>query len=347
MIVALPVLQLLILPWAATFEQKNITLSVVDNDHSSFSRRLTEKVTSSGFFQLTDYSVSYDQALRSVEANRANLILEIPGHFENDLVREDQSQLMLSVNAVNGQVAGLGTAYITQIIQDFNLEIIEEAGYPNASLSKINVIPQFKYNPEMNYRNYMVPGIIVLLVTLMGGMLAALNIVREKEIGTIEQINVSPIPKAVFILGKLVPFWIMGLLILSLGLLVAWVIYGLSPVGDLGVIYLFSFFYILVFSGFGLLISTYSDSQQQAMFVAFFFLIIFFLLSGLFTPVSSMPGWAQKITLLNPVRYFVDVMRLVYMKGSGLADIIPQILSVTVFAVIFNMWAILNYKKTS
>ena len=347
MIVALPIIQLLILPWAATFEQKNIALSVIDNDRSGFSRRLTDKITSSGYFLLTDYSDSYEQAMKSVESNRADLILEIPRNFENTLIREQQAGLMLSVNAVNGQKAGLGAAYIGRIIQDFNTEIITDSGMQPAASGTIRVEPQYKYNVNMNYRNYMVPGILVMLVTLIGGMLAAINIVREKEVGTIEQINVSPVPKAVFILGKLIPFWVMGLVILTLGLSAAWLVYGLSPVGNISVIYIFAFFYLLAFSGFGLLLSTYSDTQQQAMFAAFFFMIIFFLMSGLFTPVSSMPQWAQNVTLFNPVRYFVEVMRLVYMKGSGLTDIVPQLLAVTGFAVIFNAWAILNYKKTS
>ena len=347
MIVALPLIQLLILPWAATFEQKNIALSIVDNDRSGISRRLADKITSSGYFLLTNYSDSYDRAMKSVEDNRADLILEVPGNFENTLIREGQAALMLSVNAVNGQKAGLGSAYIAQIIRDFNTEIVEENASPASVSGIIRVEPQYKYNVKMNYRNYMVPGILVMLVTLIGGMLAALNIVREKEIGTIEQINVSPIPKAIFILGKLIPFWLMGFVILTLGLLVAWLVYGLFPIGNILVIYLFAFFYLLAFSGLGLLISTYSDTQQQAMFVAFFFMIIFFLLSGLFTPVSSMPAWAQTITLLNPVRYFVEVMRLVYMKGSGLTDIVSQLSAVAFFAVVFNTWAIANYKKTS
>ncbi len=347
LIVALPIIQLLILPWAATFEQRNISLSVIDNDHSSYSQKLIEKAISSGYFRLTDYSSSYLQALKSIEKNESDLILEIPHNFENNLIREQSTDLMLSVNAVNGQKAGLGSAYISQIISDFNKDVIQQQTNQTTTQNTINIKPYYRYNTQMSYRNFMVPGIIVMLVTLIGGMLSALNIVKEKEIGTIEQINVTPIPKAVFILGKLMPFWVMGLCILTAGLFVAWVIYGLLPVGHLINIYIFAFFYLLAFSGIGLLISTYSETQQQAMFVAFFFLIIFFLLSGLFTPISSMPGWAQVVTRFNPVRYFVEVMRLVYMKGSGFIDIMPQLLHIIAFAAFFNTWAIFNYKKTS
>ena len=347
LIVALPVLQLLILPWAATFEQKNILLSVVDNDRSAYSTRLIEKITSSGYFRLTDYSDSYEKALLAVEQNKADLILEIPGRFETALIRENQTRLMLSVNAVNGQKAGLGAAYMGQIILDFNKNIVLEKAPVLSMINTINIAPYFKYNVEMNYRNYMVPGILVMLLTLIGGVLSAMNIVKEKEIGTIEQINVTPIPKTIFMLGKLIPFMVIGYIILSIGLFVAWLVYGIFPSGNILTLYLFAFFYLLAFLGAGLLISTYSNTQQQAMFLAFFFLIIFFLLSGLFTPVSSMPQWAQVITRINPVRYFVEVMRLVYLKGSGLRDILPQLCTMIGFAVTLNSLAILSYRKRS
>ena len=347
MMIAIPIIQLLILPWAATFEQKNISLAVMDNDHSTLSTRLTDKIISSGFFRLTDYTQSYNEALSSVERNQADLILEIPAGFENKLQREQTSNLMISVNAVNGQKAGLGSAYIGQIIADFNQQIIMEQGVQLQLVNRIETQPYFKYNKEMNYRNFMVPGILVLLLTLVGGVISAMNIVKEKEIGTIEQINVSPIPRIIFILSKLIPFLLIGLIILTLGLSVAWLIYGIFPAGSLLTLYTFAFFYLLAFLGAGLVVSTYSNTQQQAMFLAFFFMIIFFLMSGLFTPISSMPEWAQAITLFNPVRYFVEVMRLVYMKGSSLNDILSQLYCIIGFAVAFNAWAVLNYKKTS
>lgn len=342
MIILMPVIQLLILPWATTFEQRNISLSVADNDKSSYSRNLIQKVISSGYFQLTDYSESYDKALVSIEQNNADLILEIPNNFEKDYVNEQPPTVMLSINAVNGQKAGLGLSYITQIINDYNSEISNAA-----QIGGISVKPYYRYNTTMNYHNFMVPGILVILVTLMGGMLSSMNIVREKEVGTIEQINVTPIPKYIFILGKLIPFWIIGQVLLTIGMFIAWLVYGLIPVGNALNIYIFSFFYLLAFTGFGLMISNFASSQQQAMFMIFFFLIIFILLSGLFTPISSMPEWAQAVTIFNPLRYFIEVVRMVYMKGSGFMDIVPQLLKILGFVVVFNILAILSYRKTS
>lgn len=348
MMMMMPIIQLLILPWAATFEQKNVYLSLVDNDHSTMSTQLREKIVSSGYFRLTNYAASYSEALQSVERNESDLILEIPSDFESRLMREQTTGLMLSVNAVNGQKAGLGASYLGQIIVDFNRQVTTMLPTPQGqAVGQIQLVPSFKYNQEMNYRNYMVPGILVMLLTLIGTMISGLNIVREKEIGTIEQINVTPVSKSSFILSKLIPFWLIGFVILSLGLVIARLVYGLFPLGSIGTIYLFAFFYLVAVTGLGLLISTYSNTQQQAMLVTFFFIMIFFMLSGLFTPISSMPVWAQNITRLNPVRYFVEVMRLVYMKGSHLNDIFPQLLHIIGFGLIFNTWAILNYKKTS
>jgi ABC-2 type transport system permease protein len=192
-----------------------------------------------------------------------------------------------------------------------------------------------------------VPGILVVLVTMVGSFLASLNIVREKEIGTIEQINVTPVKKYHFILGKLIPFWILGLLILTIGLTIARVAYGIMPLGSFVVIYVFAAVYLLAVLGLGLLLSTYTSNQQQAMLLSFFLMMVFILLSGLYTSIDSMPAWAQVITKFNPVTYFIDVMRMVVLKGSGFKDISPHIFTVLGFAAVLNTWAVINYKKRS
>jgi ABC-2 type transport system permease protein len=193
----------------------------------------------------------------------------------------------------------------------------------------------------------MVPGILVILLTMVGTNLAAINIVKEKEIGTIEQINVTPIKKYHFILGKLIPFWIMGLVVLTIGLIIARVAYGIIPTGSFLTIYVFAAIYLLAVLGLGLLISTYSVNQQQAMLLSFFLMMIFILLGGLYTSIDSMPEWAKWITRFNPVSYFIEVMRMVVLKGSSLADIKYQLLAMGGFAVVFNGWAIISYHKRS
>jgi ABC-2 type transport system permease protein len=202
--------------------------------------------------------------------------------------------------------------------------------------SKIETTFSNWYNVHMNYRQFMVPGILVILLTMVGAILSALNIVREKEIGTIEQINVSPIRKHHFILGKLIPFWLMGQFVLTLGLLVARLVYGIVPSGNFGLIYLFSSVYLLAILGLGLLISSYVQTQQQAMLISFFIMMVSILLGGLYTSIESMPVWAQYITKVNPVSYFIEVMRMVILKGSGLRDISRHLLIMLGFAVVLN-----------
>jgi ABC-2 type transport system permease protein len=343
----MPAIQLLILPWAADYEVKNINLAVVDNDHSDYAQKLILKITASKYFKLDKYTASYKDAMHEIENNNADIILEIPASFEKDLVKESSSNLFMAANAINGAKAGLGASYLQTIIQNFNNDIRTQwIQLPRFNTeTNIDITYSNWFNPLMNYKFFMVPGILVLLVTMVGSFLAAMNIVKEKEIGTIEQINVTPIKKYHFILGKLIPFWVLGLMILTIGLLISYLAYGIIPAGSFFTIYIFAACYLLAVLGLGLLISTYSSTQQQAMLFSFFLIMIFVLLSGLYTPISSMPVWAQWITKFNPVSYFIEVMRMVVLKGSSIADISRNIFIVLGFAVVLNIWAVLSYRK--
>jgi ABC-2 type transport system permease protein len=343
----MPVIQLIILPWAADYEVKDIQLSVIDHDHSSYSRQLISKVTASGYFQLQAYDNSFNEALHDIEKDKSDIILEIPPSFEKNLIKEDESTLFIAINAINGVKANLGGAYLRRIIQDYNQEVrLKWIQLPkfNPELN-IEVTSSNWFNPLMNYKYFMVPGILVILVTMVGSFLASLNIVKEKEIGTIEQINVTPVKKYQFILGKLIPFWVLGLIVLSIGMLIARVAYGIIPAGSLFTIYVFAAVYLLAVLGLGLLVSTFTSNQQQAMLISFFMMMVFILLGGLYTSIDSMPGWAKAITKINPVSYFIDVMRMVVLKGSSIADIKSHLLTVFGFAVFLNSWAVINYRK--
>lgn len=343
----MPLVQLIVLPLAADYEMKNISLSVVDHDHSSYSRQLVQKITASGYFRLNDYSPSFQASMLQVEKDRSDIILEIPVHFEKELVSQDEATLFIAANAINGVKAGLGSAYLQSIIRDYNGQVRTEwIQLPrfNPDL-EIAVTSSNWFNPLLNYKYFMVPGILVVLVTMVGAFLSSLNIVREKEIGTIEQINVTPVKKHHFILGKLIPFWILGLVVMSLGLLIARLVYHIVPAGSFLTIYVFASVYLLAVLGLGLLVSTYTSNQQQAMLISFFMMMVFILLGGLYTSIDSMPNWAQWITRFNPVSYFIEVMRMVILKGSRLADISKHLLIMVGFAVVLNGWAIANYRK--
>lgn len=347
LIFVMPVIQLIILPNAADYEIKNIQVHVVDHDHSSVSRRLIETIRASGYFRLVGYSNSARAAREDIEHDRADLFMEIPPGFEKNLIRQEAETILLGVNAINGVKGNLGGAYLNNLIRQFNGDVRMEWMVPGRldKPATISVTSANWYNPVMNYKFFMVPGILVLLLTMVGMNMTALNIVREKEIGTIEQINVSPLSRTNFILGKLIPFWILGLVVLTIGFIIVRGIYGIVPLGSFITIYVFAAVYLLVILGMGLLVSNYSATQQQAMLVSFFIMMIFVLLSGLYTSIESMPEWAKWITRVNPVSYFIDVMRRVVLKGAVLGDVRNELALVGGYALLINTWAILSYRK--
>jgi len=351
MMLVVPIMQLIILPLAANFEVKNINVAYVDHDHSSYSQKLKNKISSSGYFKMVGNPGSYKEGLEMIEYGTADLVLEIPSGFEKDLVRERSQKVNLSVDAINGTKASLGGASLVAVLADFNSNLDINIKLPNGSTvapdAKISVASTNWYNPRAEYKYYMVPGILVLLLTIIGGFITALNIVREKEIGTIEQINVTPIQKWQFILGKLIPFWIVGMIVFTVGLIVMYLIYGIFPKGSLLVLYLFAAVYLVALLGLGLLISTFADTQLQAMFIAFFFMMIFMLMSGFFTSTDSMPGWARTLSDFTPVTHFIKVVRLIVLKGSGFEDIKNELGYLAIFAIALNSFAIWNYRKTT
>jgi ABC-2 type transport system permease protein len=350
MMFVMPTIQLIIIPQAMDFDIKSINISVVDHDHSTYSSKLISKIGSSGYFKLISSDLSYQKALQHVEKEESDLVMEIPDGFERNLVREGAQKIGISVDAINGTKAFIGNAYLNSIIADFNegLEINQVNGGPaTGAQTRIDVTYTNWFNPLSEYKFYIVPGVLVILLTMIGGFITALNIVREKEAGTIEQINVTPIKKWEFILGKLIPFWIIGMIVFTIGLGVCWAIYGIVSVGNLGLLYLFAAIYMIALLGFGLLISTFSNSQVQAMFIAFFFMMIFILMSGLFTSVESMPAWARSISNATPITHFMKVVRMIMMKGSGITDLLTELGYIGAFAFLLNAWAIWNYRKTS
>lgn len=346
----LPLVQLIILSNAATFEIKNIKFGYIDHDHSVTSRALIEKFDASDYFTLLTPFSSNTGAIAALQNGDVDVILEIPPAFEKILHKEKQMSLGITINAIDGAAAAVKNIYINQIIQRFNKDIKVELLQPSDLKTQpvsISSIPLFWYNETLNYKTFMVPGILVLLVTMITLFLSGMNIVREKEIGTLEQINVTPIKKSQFIIGKLFPFWILGMTILSIGLLIAVLIFKTPIVGSIVLLYAFTSIYILAVLGIGLFISNFTDTQQQAMFIAWFFMVIFILMSGLFTPIESMPTWAQMLTEFNPIKYFVEVMRMVMLKGSSFIDIWPQFVKISIYAMAINVLAVWRYRKTT
>ena len=347
MMFVMPVVQLILFPFAADLDVRELKIVMVDNDHSSYSQQLVLKIASTDLFQIYAAPNSYKDALRYIGKNQADIILQIPQGFERGLTRENSSEVAIAADAVNIVKAGLGTSYLITIIQNFNQQIRLEWNQGVKMTAPVELEYSFWYNPFMKYRNYMVPAILVLLMTVLNGFISALNIVREKEEGTIEQINVTPLKKWQFVLGKMIPFWLIGIFVMSLGIAIMHFVYGIHIEGSLGTLYLFGMVYITGILGLGLLISTFAHTQQQSMFISFFFIMIFILLSGLFTNVESMPRWAFIFSDLLPITHFMHAVRAIVIKGSAFLDIWKDMVYIICFSIVINTLAVLNYRKTN
>ncbi|MEZ4883350.1 MAG: ABC transporter permease [Chitinophagales bacterium] len=350
LITVVPIVQLIVLSFAASNEVRDVQLAIVNHDQSAYSRQLIHKIEVSDRFILAAMPSSNKQADELMQSGLVDITLTIPPHFERDFYKNKSTELQLLINSINGQQATVGASYLSAIIQSFNGEIRQDA-VPQLLVQKRNPFSQIEivnsnwYNPDLDYKDFMVPGILGELVTILVMLLTAMNIVREREIGTIEQINVTPIKKWQFILGKMIPFLVIGLILLTVGLTAGKLIFDVPMRGNLGIVFLFCVLNLIAVLGIGLFISNLSDTQQQAMFITFFFVIIFILMCGLFTPIESMPKWAQYLTLPNPLAHFVNVMRSVLLKGSGFADVAHNFRAMAVLAVVFNVLAVASYRK--
>ncbi|MDR2383138.1 MAG: ABC transporter permease, partial [Prevotellaceae bacterium] len=257
LVIIFPCIVMFILPWAANLEIKNIDVAVVDNDHSKYSTQLVNTVLASRYFTLKNASSTYAQAMEIIKKGDVDIILEIPYGFESDFVRENVSKLLISVNTVNGTKGLIGCSYLSMVIKDFAEKLLDEKGVlltqsTTMNIPVIEVATKTLFNPHMEYKIFMVPALMVMLLTLISGFFPAVNIVTEKEKGTIEQLNVSPVRKIVFIFAKLIPYWIIGLVVLTVCFAIAYLMYGLIPAGSFLTLYLISLIYIFAVSGLGL-----------------------------------------------------------------------------------------------
>ena len=339
LIVMFPIIIMCVMPWVMNMEVKNIRVDVVDNDRSTISQRLVHNIETSRYFIFNGQKPSYRAALSEVERGQADVVLVVPPHYGRDMACDRNPQVLIAANAVNGTKGSMGSAYLSQIVT--------AQAMPSMTAMRNGATTLLLYNKNQNYKLFMIPALLAIVMMLMTGFLPTLNIVGEKEAGTIEQINVTSVSKWAFILAKLIPYWIIALFIISMCLLLAWLIYGLTPAGSVGYIYLLAMLLALFFSSFGLIVSNYSDTMQQAMFVMWFFVVCIMLLSGLFTPTRSMPDWAYLTTYVNPMHYFIDAVRTVFIRGGGLQDIGRQVTALLVIGTVMAVWSVASYKKNN
>ena len=323
LIIMFPIVIMCVMPWVMQMEVKNIVVDVVDIDHTLESQRVVQKIAASNYFIFGGQKSTYAEAMKDIEKGRADVILEIR-----------DGKYLIAANAVNGTKGSMGSAYLSQIVS---------APFSASSATSVLTL----YNKQQNYKLFMIPALFAIVMMLMTGFLPTLNIVGEKEAGTIEQINVTPVSKWSFILAKLIPYWLIALFVITVCLLLAWLVYGITPAGPVWLIYVLAMLLALFFSSFGLIVSNYSDTMQQAMFVMWFFVVSIMLLSGLFTPTRSMPQWAYLTTYINPMHYFIDAIRTVFIRGGGLHETAHQVLALAGIGTLMGCWAVQSYKKNS
>lgn len=346
LMLVLPIVQLIVLVNAATQDMKDNRLIVVDQDGTAMSQGLISKFSASPFFDVAEITTDLAPALERFRSERIDAVLVIPPATEKQLLKEGTANVQLIANAINSTRAQLTNSYTQALVMAYNANILVKQT-PMVAGARIDASWRYWFNPELNYKYYMLPGILVILVTIIGMFMAAINLVREKEMGTLEQMNVTPVKKYQFITAKLVPFWIIGMFELALGLVIGKLLYNIPIEGSLLVLFSFAGVYLVAMLGLGLLISTSAQTQQQVLFVSYFFLMVFIMMSGLFTAADNMPEWGQMFNRINPLYYFIEVMRRVLLKGSGFVDILPMFWGVLVIAAVALPLAIYNYRKTS
>jgi len=346
LIFVLPVVQLVVLVNAATMDMKNIRVTIVDNDISTQSQRLIQDLNASLFFNVGDLQATKKASLNLMKSNKTDVVIYIPNGFSKKIHQPNCAPLQIITDAIDIQRAQLAYGYISGIIQKLAMEWQTD---PSLLLQQRTIKSHTSYwfNPELNYKYFMLPGILVILVTIIGLFLSAINLVREKEIGTAEQMNVTPVKKYQFIIGKLMPFMVIGLIELSIGLLIGQILYGIPFNGNPLVLFSFTSLYLLVILSLGLVLSSQSETQQQVVFMSYFFMLIFILMSGVFTAVENMPQWALYINTINPMYYFMTVIRSVVLKGAGFIDLWPEFKAISIYAIVSVFLAIVSYRKTA
>jgi len=378
-LVVAPLVEFMIFPFCADYEIKVLNIAFIDNDRSQISKDIIHSFNSSDIFVSKGLLDNKEEADEMMKHDKIDLLVEIPSNFEDRLYNNEHTQIAVTANAINSVKAGIGTGYVQEIIggymQDFaalhtpanmqglmsssSMSMMQRKGdrkqmpampstliRPNTA-AKVNISNIYWYNEQMNYKNLIVPGILVILVTLIGCYVTALNLVREKEIGTIEQVNVTPIRKWQFLLGKMIPFWLLGMAEFGAGLIIMKFIFGISVQGSIPLLLGITAIYLFVMLGLGFFISSVSENQLQSMFIVLFLFIVFVLLSGVFTPTEGMPGWAHHINYLNPMSFYIEVIKKIILKGSAFESVMTETIVLSVMAVIINTGAVLSYREAS
>lgn len=342
-----PLVQLLILAFAITTDVKHIKMSVVDFDKSAISREIINAFSQTERFDIKDFTQDLHRIDNDMRSWKTQIALVIPAGFSKDMQRGAKPQIHISADGVDGNTAGIALGYAQAILVKYGLE----NNSPDVSLTRrislhiVNMVERMWYNLELDSQQFMVPGIVVVLLTIIPMMLSAMSLVKEKEIGTLEQLMVTPLRKHQLLLGKIIPFLILSYLELAIVMTVAILLFNIAMNGSYLLLASLSFLYLITTIGLGIFISTFTHTQQQAMFVAWFFMVFMIIMSGFFIPIDNMPGSLQAFTYLNPMRFFMAIIRDIFQKGSGLSYLSRDSAMMTFYGIIIITLAVFKFRK--
>jgi ABC-2 type transport system permease protein len=347
LLLVMPIIQLMVLANAATFEVKTAALWIVDQDRTSVSTGIVDALTAADRFRVVGRSSTTAAGDAALLDGAAAVVLVIPEDFTRGLARDGRGQIQLLFDAVNGSQAGALQGYAAQILSRHAERVSAPGRGSGARRPEIRIESQSWYNPSLTYRHFMIPGVLAQLITMVGTLMTALNIVCEKEVGTLDQLNVTPVRPALFLAGKLIPLWVTGMFVFTVGVSLGHFGFGVPFVGNPAVVFLGAALYLVAALGVGLWISTVAETQQQALFVTFALIMIYILMSGLFTPVRGMPDWARTIAQINPLLHFIALVRAVMLKGAGLVDVGVRLAALGAIGAVIMALSIRRYRKQS
>ncbi len=345
----MPIVMMFILGYAVTTDVKNISIIICDQDQSFTSRDLIEKISTSGYFRLLQSTAGYQRIGKHLDSGQAKVGLVIPNDFEQKLNSNQSVPIQILVNGEDANSSQIAMGYLSQIVRAFaeNLFVNRIQQQPQIAQLIHFIEPETRvwYNPNLESVNFMVPGIVAMLMTVFSMFFTAIAIVREKEDGTLEQLQVTPIKSRELIIGKTVPYIIISFVDASFIMILAKLWFGIPIVGSIGLLFLYLLIYILSTLGFGIFISTLSQTQMQALFLSWFFMVLILILSGFFIPIENMPAWIQFLSKLDPLRYLIAVIREIFLKGSGLQHIWRDGVIMLTFGLVIMALSALRFKK--
>jgi ABC-2 type transport system permease protein len=344
---AMPVIQVTVLAFALTTDVRNIRTAVIDSDNTPISRALVDDFTAGGYFEVTALLRSEAPVNALLDTGTVQAVLHIPIDFGADVLAGRPVRVQLLADGTMSNDTSITFNYASQIINGYNQQLIKQrAAAAGISPGTVVVEPRAWYNPNLESKYYFVPGLIVLMLLLISLLLASIAIVREKEIGTIEQVMVTPIRRLEFILGKTLPFLITGYITMSLMFIMAFIIFGIRIQGSILLLYAFAGIYLMGNLGLAILVSVISHTQQQALLTAFFILMPAVLLSGYLFPIRNMPQAVQILTLANPMRWALQIVHGIVVRGVGITTLWPAACAQTALAASFVGLAVVRFKKT-